>query len=189
MAEPSFDVLFAGELHGAASAEHVKHRLALLFKLDQSAVERLFSGQRVFVKRGVDGETAERYRLAFYKAGAVVEITQVSGESQELFRFDDTDDHAHQDAKTGTNTPSLAAATAPESVGASLSLAPVGAPLEELSDRAPAKNPDVSQLSLVEGEDWSLEDCAPPPVAVRIPDIDSLTLDTESTRPDKPQEF
>ncbi|WPL18523.1 Tfp pilus assembly protein, major pilin PilA [Thiorhodovibrio winogradskyi] len=189
MDKPTFDVLFSGDLAGSASSEHVKQRLAQMFKLNEASVERLFSGQRVFVKRGLDHATAERFREVFNQAGALAEVVRVGGEPDEVFRFDDSDDESDALASSGTEraTPSPSSAPAAGAVTpstGSLSVAPVGAELEELSDRGPEQNPDISKLSLVPGDDWSLEDCAPPPLAQPIPDIDSMELEPESKAPD-----
>ncbi|EIC20649.1 hypothetical protein [Thiorhodovibrio frisius] len=172
MADPTFDVLFSGELLGSASPDYVKKRLAQIFKLDEAGVERLFSGQRVFVKRGVDFATAERLREVFDKAGALAEVVPVGGDPDEVFHFDDSDDEADVDAspsaaKGSTITPSSSppsssppsssppSSSPPSSSppSASWSIAPPGAELEELSDRGPEQHPDISKLSLVEDDD------------------------------------
>ncbi|MBK5968100.1 MULTISPECIES: RodZ family helix-turn-helix domain-containing protein [Thiorhodovibrio] len=209
MAEPTFDVLFSGELIGSADPEHVKQRLAQMFKLDEAGAARLFGGHRVFIKRGVDQATADRFREVFAKAGALAEIEQVGGEPEEVFHFDDSDDEAdtpaqapvqnqtaqntlgqhqadqnqsaeHQSAEHQAAQHQSAQPSAAGDAAGSWSVAPAGSELEELSDSAPEQNPDTSQLSLVEGNDWTLEDCAPPPLAQAIPDIDSMELEPSS---------
>jgi hypothetical protein len=194
MAEPTYDVLFAGELRGAASAEHVKKRLADVFKLDEAGIDRLFSGARVYIKRAVDRATADRFLEVFHKVGSVAEIVAVvEEEPEELFHFDDSDEPAPASRPPGkASEPVFEQASGPASGPAyepgskqaaepaanrlDLSLAPPGTPLDELDDRGPEQNPDTSQLSLVEGDNWSLEDCAPPPLARRIADSDSLAI-------------
>lgn len=165
MAEPRFDVLFAGELRGAAGVGHVKQRLGALFKLDPSGVERLFTGHPVYIKRDVDQATAEKFRAAFHQAGAVAQLVAVPSEPP---------------------PPHCATPEAPEQ---SWSLAPPGANLEELTDQAPLRHPDTSTLSLVEGHDWSLDDCAPLPLAEPIADLDALALEpiSESPNTTKPE--
>jgi hypothetical protein len=37
-------------------------------------------------------------------------------------------------------------------------------------------NLDLSYLTLVEGDDWTLEDCEPPPTPIPLPDLSYLTL-------------
>jgi hypothetical protein len=59
---------------------------------------------------------------------------------------------------------------------AGLTLAPPGADLEEAAPAAARREIDTSYLSLVAGEGWTLEDCAPPHAPTPIPDISYLTL-------------
>lgn len=73
-----YDVLFSGELVAGTVPAEVKRRLAALFKSDASAIERLFSGQTVVIKKGVDESTAARYREALRQAGAVCEVRAVA---------------------------------------------------------------------------------------------------------------
>lgn len=172
MADPTYDVLFSGELLGSAEPDHVKQRIAKLFKLDQAGVERLFGAKQVFVKRAVDHATAERFREVFRRAGAVAEVVRVGGAPDEVLRFDDSDD---EDTDAVSPAPTVTAAPAPPPQASksatpasealsktppseAWSIAPPGAELEELSDLGPPQHPDTSNLSLVEGDDWSPED-------------------------------
>jgi hypothetical protein len=59
---------------------------------------------------------------------------------------------------------------------AGLTLAPPGVDLEEAVPPAVPRNIDTSYLSLVAGQDWTLEDCTPPHPPTPIPDISYLTL-------------
>lgn len=59
---------------------------------------------------------------------------------------------------------------------AGLTLAPPGADLDEALPPAAPREIDTSYLSLVAGEGWTLEDCAPPHASTHIPDISYLTL-------------
>jgi hypothetical protein len=68
------DVIYAGVLAAGHDAAQVKSDLARLFKTDAAGIERLFSGQPVIIKKGIDPQTAEKYRIALEKAGAICEI-------------------------------------------------------------------------------------------------------------------
>jgi hypothetical protein len=138
MAESRFDIQFAGELVQGADRQAVRERLRDLFKLTPDALERLFSGQAVMIKRGLDTQTAARYRDAFRDAGAVLRLTPTTA--------------------TG------------------LTLAPPGADLEQSVPPAEPREIDTSYLSLVAGQDWTLEDCTPARPPAHIPDISYLTL-------------
>ncbi len=70
----SYDIVFSGQILPGADLAQVKTRLAALFKMDSDGVARLFSGKRFFIKKGVDGETAEKYKTALEKAGAACEL-------------------------------------------------------------------------------------------------------------------
>ncbi len=74
MARERFDIIFSARLLEDADPARVRAALAARFKLDDRHLERLFSGRPVTIKRGVDLDTASRYRLAFRTAGALVDI-------------------------------------------------------------------------------------------------------------------
>jgi hypothetical protein len=57
-----------------------------------------------------------------------------------------------------------------------LTLAPPGANLEDIAPAVAQREIDTSYLSLVVGWDWTLEDCAPHPVPMPIPNVEYLTL-------------
>lgn len=69
-----YDVVFRGELQAGEDPGVVRQRLAALFKSPPGAIERLFSGQPVILRRDVDEVTASRYRDALRKAGAVCHL-------------------------------------------------------------------------------------------------------------------
>ena len=74
MSQNTFEVVFKGKLVEGAEADQVKARVAALFKVDVSKVERLFSGATVSIKKGVDEQTAKKYQLALQKAGAITTV-------------------------------------------------------------------------------------------------------------------
>ena len=78
MAEPTFDVIFQGQLLPGADGAVVRTNLVKLFKTDLARVEAMFNGQRVVIKKNVDAATAETYTKALNKAGAAVEIIAVA---------------------------------------------------------------------------------------------------------------
>ena len=78
MAEPDFQVVFDGQLVEGADLPRVKANIAKLFKMEVAKVEPLFSGRRTVVKRGLDEATAQKYLIAFERAGAVATIVDPS---------------------------------------------------------------------------------------------------------------
>ena len=58
----SFDIYFLGEMLPEAEPAAVRRGVARLFKVEDDAVDRLFSGQAVRVKKGLDAEAASFFR-------------------------------------------------------------------------------------------------------------------------------
>jgi hypothetical protein len=78
MSEELFEVAFSGEIMDGADIDSVKQKIGQMFKADGSKLEQLFSGKRIPVKRQVDHDTADKYRIAFERAGAHCEIRSLS---------------------------------------------------------------------------------------------------------------
>ncbi|MBI4693814.1 MAG: hypothetical protein HY749_07315 [Gammaproteobacteria bacterium] len=74
MAGETYDIVYAGRIAEGTDAAQVQANVAKLFKTEPAKVQHLFTGQRVFVKKGVDDATARQYVAAFGKAGALAEI-------------------------------------------------------------------------------------------------------------------
>lgn len=165
-----YNIVFDGELVAGADPAAARRKLASTFRLDGARLDNLFSGRRVVVKRDVDLLTATRFQQAFLAAGARADIESVDGEPDSL-PIEATDEW---DGDTAAGMPD-----------GPLSLAPTGAPLEEIDDRGPPRHPDTSALSLVSTDTWDLTDCAPPPAAIPEFDLDGLAL--EPIRPAAPR--
>jgi hypothetical protein len=158
MAERRYDIQFAGELVEGADAPVVRERLRELFRLSPEALDRLFSGRSVVVKRDLDETAALRYRAAFRDAGAVLRIDAADAPLP---------DHPTA-AQSGTTGPGFLAS-------GGLTLAPPGTPVGEAQPPV-YRYIDTSHLSLVSGNDWTLLDCYSPPPPARIPDLSHLVL-------------
>jgi len=74
MSGNTFEVVFNGKVVEGASVDQVKQNVAKLFKVEVAKVERLFSGARVVIKKGVDESTAKKYQMALHKAGAICAV-------------------------------------------------------------------------------------------------------------------
>jgi hypothetical protein len=187
-----FDVIFHGQLMDGQDADQVRLKIGRLFKANAAQLQRLFSGQPVSIKQGVDMETASRYRLAFRQAGALVEISasrQLESERESTDRKD-----ASHLSMAPANTGSLeeyAARIDPAPLPdiSDLSLAVAGSDHAKAPDVAPPSI-NTEALDLVQGQDWSLEDCQPPPLPVVEQDISGLDLadpdDTSHIPPEPP---
>lgn len=180
MSEDRYNIVFSGELVTGADAATTRERLGSTFRLGASQLDNLFSGQAVIVKRDVNLMTATRFQQAFLAAGARAAIELATAAAPK------PTDAASSGGLTdtpGTAAEAEPAADGPEapkpqaaSAGDTLVLAPPGTPLDEIKDRAPARQPDTSALSLVQSQDWDLSDCAPPPAATPEYDLSGLAL-------------
>jgi len=74
LAERRFDIIFSGKLINGADILEVKESLRQLFKLDASAVEKLFAGNPVVIKTNIDRATASKYQQAIGQAGASIQL-------------------------------------------------------------------------------------------------------------------
>ena len=76
--DEKYRLIFSGELLDGQHRAVVKRRLTELLKLKDGQIEKLFSGQSVILKRGVDRETAARYQTLFRKAGGQLRVKSES---------------------------------------------------------------------------------------------------------------
>ena len=74
MSNQRFDIEFSGELMPDADLQRARAQVQTLFKLSEGAVDQLFTGAPVTVKRGIDGALAARFHAVFARAGAIVRI-------------------------------------------------------------------------------------------------------------------
>jgi hypothetical protein len=74
MDELLFELAFSGQIHDDAKLDEVKARIARMFKADEGTIARLFSGERIVIKKNMTAEAADKYSIAFTKAGAICEM-------------------------------------------------------------------------------------------------------------------
>ena len=87
-------VVFLNEVEGGRSGEQVRQNMAQRFSLDAPALDRLFAGPPIVVKKNVDAETALQYKRAIEEAGAKCRIEPMPD-------TDDTDAHGYLERRTG----------------------------------------------------------------------------------------
>jgi hypothetical protein len=195
-----YDIVFSGAVAPDRKLAQVKLELARLFKTDSAAVERLFCGRPVIIKKGLDRPTAEKYKAVLEKAGALCEL-RVQAAVAPASAGAAEKESAMTIAPAGAvlTTPreisspafdlghmSLAAAGADilEGMGrvvaaplydlSALSMAPPGIELVEARPEKPADLPDVGDLTVDQpGPDL---DSRVPPAALPLPDISAITL-------------
>lgn len=83
MIDGKFDVVFRGQIVKSFELETVKSNLIKLFKSSPQAVEKLFSGGEVTIRRGLDYASAMKYQSALKNAGALALIKEVEESSTE----------------------------------------------------------------------------------------------------------
>lgn len=79
-----YEIAFAGELVPGANLDQVKENLARLFQADSQRVALLLSGRRIVIRQGLDQASAEKYRDAMARAGAIAYICEMDVEEIEL---------------------------------------------------------------------------------------------------------
>ncbi|AZD32164.1 DUF805 domain-containing protein [Pseudomonas chlororaphis] len=84
MSEDRFKIVFDGALLPGVDIEHAKQKIAKLFKSDIAAIEPLFKGQNITLKRNLSQQDADIYLAALNQAGIAprVEPNLAPGASQ-----------------------------------------------------------------------------------------------------------
>jgi hypothetical protein len=77
--EQLYDIYFAAKLVDGFDEATVRENLAKLFKANDVALDKLFSGKPQPVKRGVDKAGALKYKAAMARAGAVAAVKAHAG--------------------------------------------------------------------------------------------------------------
>jgi len=201
MPEERFDIYFAGQLIDGQDPAEARAKVGQLFKAGEEQLRKLFCGKPVAVKKNVDLETASRYRLAFRKAGALVEIRPCAGaaanppggETQQPAAQPQPAPAAPGMTLLPANTGSLedcAPPVKPEPIPdiSGIGMAAPGVRMDDTPPPQPARI-DTGDIDLVPGQDWSLEDCQPPPLPSVMPDLEGLDLaapDDQSHIPPEP---
>jgi len=69
-----YDVCFAGQLLEGQELQDVRQKVQKLFNTNPETLEKLFSGKTQVLKRGCDKVTAQKYKQAMGRAGALALI-------------------------------------------------------------------------------------------------------------------
>ncbi len=154
-----FDVYLTGELAAELTREQAGERLAQIFKTNPATMLGLLTGKPQILKRGVDKDTALKYREALQRAGVAVAF-----KAQVVT------------APIASAQPTVAAHSAATATATELSLAPVGADVLSTAERPHTDAPifDLSYLSVAAPgplTDVSQHRPTPP-----VPSLDHLSL-------------
>ena len=184
MPSQTYDILFSGQLMEGTNLEQAKQQIGSIFKADEEKLNTLFSGKQVTIKSGVDDETASKYREAFRKAGALVDI-KLSAATSKNNEKATTETKTHEPTGELTllppNTGSLidcAKEITPQQIPdiSSITLASPGTVIDESPDPEPAEI-ETGALSVSPANTGTLEDCKKEVKTYTIPDISHLDID------------
>lgn len=92
MTDTHYKIMFEGQVRPGTSLDEAKLNLARLFKSEPAAVEKLFNGDPVALKRGVPYAEAERYLAALHEAGVEARI---EADAEIVFNPDDAHTQPH----------------------------------------------------------------------------------------------
>ncbi len=81
MSEQQFQILVNGTLTEGVQLEHVKQNVATLFKTSVDKVAPMFSGRKLAVKKGLDKQTALKYKAAINNAGLAATVIAMADET------------------------------------------------------------------------------------------------------------
>ena len=172
----SFDIYFLGEMLPGTDPAEARRGVARLFKVEETAVDRLFSGKPLRVKQAVDADTASRYRSAFREVGALIQILP-GGAPAPAARVPDADQGPNPDRSSQSDSVERPAKTErqPSTAIATASLAEPGSILDHTPPPPPAEI-DTSSLEALPPNSGSLEDCREEKPHRTIPDISHLKV-------------
>lgn len=213
MADEKYNLVFRGELVPGADLAQVKQNLARLFKMDAARIDILFSGKTVVLKRGLDTDTAAKYRMAINKAGARIDTVasdatpvKPPAQNQEAEATSKASaspgsdrPQAHQGPTRVSATPETSALAAPQAPSqaadkgaVSLTLAPAGGDLLEPSEKRhiPAATVDTSNLSIRPAGASLLDNSErkqPAPVSVDLRGLDLAPVGADVLKPEERQ--
>ena len=157
----SYDIHFSGDLQPGVDPAVARARIQGLFKLSDEVAARLFSGRTVALKRGLDLARAERLRQVFLEVGALARLVEQRSAA----------------VPTPLVTPEPPVVPGEKAaLRRDWALAPTdGRPLEPDLGQAPPPV-DISRMSLIQGQDWTLADCDQGAEPVVVPDISHLRI-------------
>lgn len=186
-----FDVIFRGQIIEGYNLATVKSQVGTIFNATNSQIKQLFSGYPAVIKRAVDAETANRLRLAFRNAGALVEI-RLTKDASNAVNATATNVTLTLSAPNNFSLEDCAIIPQPAPIPdiQHLTMATTGATLDRTPPPAPV-NIDIKNLSLVPGQNWTLEDCDMRPRRVVLPNMRNISLSDpgvilDDTPPPKP---
>lgn len=199
MENDRFDLVYEGDLVPGFELAQVKKNLMQLFRIDESKVDVLFSGKPVTLKKNLDFNVANKYRVAMKKAGARVNLVpspKAETAIPDARRATPSESAAPERREAGELSTELGARageppSAPSEFAApDYSVAAAGSELLTDAERPEreAVEVDVSALSVTEQRGNLVADdeiARAPAVEVDIPEVDVLPAGGDVLRPDE----
>lgn len=182
-----YNVYFAGQVMAGHELGSVRDKLAKLFNADQPTLEKLFSGKPQLIKRECDAATAQKFKSAMERAGAlpIVKVAEAAATTpaappaRPMTAAEKIAALAAAPDETRFKKPAAASADAAPDAGdaanGGISLAPPGTDVLRAEERARpvVRNVDTSGLA-VDNSATRLSDVPPPPPAA--PDTSHLSM-------------
>ncbi len=179
-----FNVVFAGEIARGSDPAAVKANIARLFKANDAMIEKLFSGQRIAVKKAVDQATAMKYRAVMKQAGAIAGIEEADAQGRPLAALP-----AAPTAPPAAVTARAAAPPAPPPAPAAVKpptmadrLAALAAEHAQSNPPKPRSDAAPPPADVAQAETWRLFPAGSPLVEIKpmpapmLPNISGITL-------------
>jgi len=79
-----YNVVFSGQISAGADPAAVRANIARLFKVNDAMLDKLFSGQRIAVKKACDQATAMKLRASMKQAGAIAQMEPCDAQGKPL---------------------------------------------------------------------------------------------------------
>lgn len=180
MSEPTYSVIFRGDLQPGYTVDDVKANFARLFKAGPETVEKLFSGRPLAIKKGLGKAQAEQLQATLVKLGAQSSVkaegdSPISAEAPAPAPSHSPEAAPEAPAAKATPSATEEVGAQADSVGSGLTLAPMEGYLlkEHERSKAEAVQVPVSHLSLKPAQGNLVEAAERPPeavVQVTVPD-------------------
>jgi hypothetical protein len=193
-----YDIYFSGQVMDGHDLESVRSKLSILFKADQTTLDKLFSGKAQLIKRNCDHSTALKYKNAMEQAGALPVLKALPAETESRTESSTdqsaaekiaalaatTDDNRYQ--QSTPDAPSSESSKPAPTESGSIGLAPPGTDVLREEERAEPVTREIDTTALqVDTSGSRLSDEKPPPAATL--DTGHLSLaDTGDSIPNLP---
>jgi hypothetical protein len=181
-----YNIYFDGQVIAGQDVGAVREKLAKVFNADQTTLDKLFSGNLQLIKRGCDVATAQKFKAAMERAGAIPIIRpddtavtpaaappRAMSAAEKIAALAAAPDETRYQKTPATPAKAVAEEVDPEP--GSIVLSPVGTEVLRVHERATPiiREVDTSGLAVAVAAS-RLSDVLPPPPPA--PDTDHLSM-------------